>query len=387
VDYFLTDDEKQLKRIAREIAEKDVLPVRAELDEKSEFPHEIMQKIGRAGLPQVYVPKVYGGTEGSIFALCLITEELSRIDAGVAVSYAASALGSLPIMIGGSEEQKKRYLPDIASGEKYCAFGLTESDAGSDAGRMRTVAEKKGDEYIINGSKIFCTNGQVADTYTVFAKTDPAKGGRGISAFIIEKGWDGFTFGKIEDKLGIRSSIQAELLFDDCRVPAGNLLGREGQGFVIAMRTLDKSRPGIGAQALGIAQGAFELATEYAQGREQFGGPLSSLQGIQFMLADMATQIEAARGLVYQTARMIDRGVRNFTKESAMCKLLASDVAMKVTIDAVQIFGGYGYMRDYPIEKYMRDAKITQIYEGTNQIQRLVIAANLIGEMASRSTS
>jgi alkylation response protein AidB-like acyl-CoA dehydrogenase len=287
-------------------------------------------------------------------------------------------------MIGGSEAQKKQYLPDIASGEKYCAFGLTESDAGSDAGRMRTIAQKKGDHYILNGNKIFCTNGQVADTYTVFAKTDPEKGSRGISAFIVEKGWEGFGFGKVEDKLGIRSSIQTELIFEDCRVPVENLLGKEGQGFIIAMRTLDKSRPGIGAQAVGIAQGAFELAAGYAQQREQFGGPLSSLQAIQFMLADMATHIEAARGLVYQTARMIDRGAKNFTKESAMCKLFSSDVAMQVSIDAVQIFGGYGYMRDYPIEKYMRDAKITQIYEGTNQIQRLVIASNLIREMASK---
>jgi alkylation response protein AidB-like acyl-CoA dehydrogenase len=364
VDYFLSDEEKRLKQIAREIAEKEVLPARERLDRESEFPHEIMKKIGEAGLPQVYVPKEYGGSEGSIFGLCLITEELSRIDGGVAVSYAASALGSLPIMIGGSDAQKAKYLPDIASGEKYCAFGLTESDAGSDAGRMKTFAVKKGDEYILNGSKIFCTNGQVADTYTIFAKTDPEKGSRGISAFIVEKGWDGFSFGKIEDKLGIRSSIQAELLFEDCRVPADNLIGREGQGFIVAMKTLDKSRPGIGAQAIGIAQGAFELATKYAQEREQFGGPLSSLQGIQFMLAD--------------------RGLRHFTKESAMCKLFSSDVAMKVTVDAVQIFGGYGYMRDYPVEKYMRDAKITQIYEGTNQVQRLVIAGNLIREMASK---
>ena len=382
MDYFLTDEEQRLKQVARDIAEKDLLPVRDKLDRESEFPHEIMKIIAEAGLPRVYVPSEYGGTNGSIFELCLITEELSRIDGGTAVSYAASALGSLPIMISGSEEQKKKYLPDIASGEKYCAFGLTESDAGSDAGRMRTVAVKKGDEYILTGSKIFCTNGQVADTYTIFAKTDPEKGSRGISAFIVEKGWEGFSFGKIEDKLGIRSSIQAELIFEDCRVPARNLIGREGAGFVVAMKTLDKSRPGIGAQALGIAQGAFELAAEYAQKREQFGGPISALQAIQFILADMATQIEAARGLVYQTARMIDRGIRNVSKESAMCKLFASDVAMKVTVDAVQVFGGYGYMRDYPVEKYIRDAKITQIYEGTNQVQRLVIATNLVRELA-----
>lgn len=387
MDYFLSEEEERLKRLAREIAEKEVIPVRAALDRESRFPHEILKKIAEVGLPQVYIPKEYGGSEGSIFGLCLITEELARVEAGVAVSYAASALGSLPIMIGGSDEQKKKYLPPIARGETYCAFGLTEPDAGSDAGRMTTVAVRKGDEYVLNGKKIFCTNGEVAGTYTVFAKTDPEKGSRGISAFIVEKGWKGFSFGRKEDKLGIRSSIQTELFFEDCRVPAGNLLGKEGQGFIIAMRTLDKSRPGIGAQALGIAQGAFELATEYAQKRVQFSGPLTSLQAIQFILADMATEIEAARGLVYQTARMIDRGVRNFTKESAMCKLFASDVAMRVTVDAVQVFGGYGYMRDYPVEKFMRDAKITQIYEGTNQIQRLVIASNLIREMASREPS
>jgi alkylation response protein AidB-like acyl-CoA dehydrogenase len=382
VDYFLTEEERRLRQLARDIAEKEVLPVREELDRKSEFPHAVMEKIGEAGLPRVYIPAEYGGAGGSIFELCLVTEELARIDGGVAICYAASALGSLPIMIGGNEEQKKKYLPGIAGGTTYCAFGLTEPDAGSDAGRMRTTAVKDGGEYVLNGQKVFCTNGEVADTYTIFAKTDPEKGGRGISAFIVEKGWKGFSFGKKADKLGIRSSVQTELFFEDCRVPVDNLLGREGQGFVIAMKTLDKSRPGVGAQALGVAQGAFELAAEYAQAREQFGGPLSSLQAIQFMLADMATGIEAARGLVYQTARMIDRGARHYSKESAMCKLFASDVAMKVTVDAVQIFGGYGYMRDYPVEKYMRDAKITQIYEGTNQIQRLVIAGNLIREMA-----
>jgi butyryl-CoA dehydrogenase len=387
LDYFLSEEEQRLKKLAREVAEKEIIPVRAELDREGNFPHAILKKIAEVGLPQVYVPKEYGGTEGSIFGLCLITEELARAEAGVAVCYAASALGCLPIMIGGSDEQKKRYLPPIASGSTYCAFGLTEPDAGSDAGRMTTVAVKKGDEYILNGKKIFCTNGEVADTYTVFAKTDPEKGSRGISAFILEKGWDGFSFGRKEDKMGIRSSIQTELFFEDCRVPVRNLLGKEGQGFVIAMKTLDKSRPGIGAQALGIAQGAFELATEYAQNRVQFGGPLTALQAIQFMLADMATEIEAARGLVYQTARMIDRGIKNCTKDSAMCKLFASDVAMRVTVDAVQIFGGYGYMKDYPVEKYMRDAKITQIYEGTNQIQRLVIASNLIREMASKESS
>jgi len=264
------------------------------------------------------------------------------------------------------------------------AFCLTEPDAGSDAGAIRTRATRVGDEYILNGNKIFITNGGVAHIYTVIAVTDPAKGSRGVSAFIVQDDYPGFKIGKEEDKMGIRASATCEIVFDDCHVPAANLLGREGEGFSIAMKTLDKSRPGVAAQALGIAQGAFDLALDYARKRVQFGQPLVGHQAIQFMLADMATQIEAARALLYAAARMVDAGAKNIAQPSAMCKLMASDVAMKVTTDAVQIFGGYGYMRDYPIEKYMRDAKITQIYEGTNQIQRMVIARTLIREAASK---
>jgi butyryl-CoA dehydrogenase len=378
VEYFLSEEQKQLKKLAREIAEEKILPIRAQLDQEGGFPHEIMKVIDKAGFPALFVPDEYGGNGGGVLNMCLVTEELSRIEAGVAVSYAATGLGCTPILVGGSEEQKKKYLPPVASGETYCGYGLTEADAGSDAGKMATTAKRVGDEYVLNGKKVFCTNADVADVYTVFAKTDPEKGSRGISAFIVEKSRKGFTFGKTEDKMGIRASIQRELIFEDCRIPVKNILGREGQGFIIAMRTLDRTRPGIGAQALGIAQGAFELAFDYAQNRHQFNQPIGSFQGIQFMLADMATQIEAARALLYQTARMIDSGAKSVSKQSAMSKLYTSDVAMRVTVDAVQIFGGYGYMRDYPIEKFMRDAKITQIYEGTNQIQRLVIGTNLV---------
>ncbi len=378
VEYFLSEEQKKLKRLAREIAEEKILPVRAELDREGGFPYEIMKIIDKAGFPALFIPEEYGGSGGGVFNMCLVTEELSRIEAGVAISYAATALGLTPILVGGSEEQKKKYLPPVAKGECYFAYGLTESDAGSDAGSMTTTAEKVGDEYILNGKKVFCTNAEAADVYTVFAKTDPAKGSRGISAFIVEKGTEGFSFGKVEDKMGIRASVQMELILEDCRIPASNLIGKEGQGFIIAMKTLDRTRPGVGAQALGIAQGAFELAFNYAQARHQFGQPISAFQSIQFMLADMATQIEAARALLYQTARMIDSGAKSVSKQSAMSKLYTSDVAMRVTVDAVQIFGGYGYMRDYPIEKFMRDAKITQIYEGTNQVQRLVIGTNLI---------
>jgi butyryl-CoA dehydrogenase len=284
----------------------------------------------------------------------------------------------------GSEEQKKRYLPDIASGKRLTAFALTESAAGSDASGIRTSASHGEGGYVLNGSKQFITNGGEAELYTVIALTDPAKGSRGASAFVVEKGTPGFSFGKKEKKMGIRSSATRELIFRDCRVPQENLLGREGTGFIITMRTVDRSRPGVGAQALGIAQGALEAAVEYAQKRIQFGHPVSSLQAVQHMLANMATELEAARALVYAVARMIDAGAKNFTEESAMAKVFASDMAMKVTTDAVQIFGGVGYMRDYPIEKMMRDAKITQIYEGTNQVLRNEIALGLLKRKAMR---
>lgn len=384
MNYFLTEEQAMVKDLARRIADEKITPVVAELDEKEEFPWDIMKELARSDLFAVFMPEEYGGLGGKTFELCLVTEELSRVCSGTAVSYAASALGSFPIVLFGSEAQKKKYLPQIASGEKLAAFALTEANAGSDAAGVETTAVRKGDKYIINGTKQWITNGGEAEIYTVIVMTDKKRGSRGASAIIVEKDTPGFTFGKKEIKMGIRASATRELVFQDCEVPVENLLHKEGTGFIIAMKTLDASRPGIGSQAVGVAQGALDAAVEYARGRVQFGQKISSFQAIQHMLADMATQIEAARALVYATARMIDSGVKNVAKESAMSKLFASDMCMKVTVDAVQVFGGYGYMRDYPIEKMMRDAKITQIYEGTNQIQRNVIALHLIKEAASK---
>jgi alkylation response protein AidB-like acyl-CoA dehydrogenase len=378
MDYFLSEDQIALRDLVREIADEKVRPVAAKYDRDGEFPWDLVKVFAEAGLFSSVVPEEYGGMGMGVFELSIIAEELSKACGGIALSVAASALGMFPILISGNDAQKKKYLPDLAAGKKLAAFCLTEPAAGSDAGSMKTRAEKKGGEYILNGTKCFITNGGVADTLTVIAVSDPTRGARGTSAFIVEKNFPGFKVGKEEDKMGIRASSTAEIIFEDCRVPEENRMGREGEGFIIAMKTLDKSRPGVAAQALGIAQGAFDHAVQYAKTRIQFGHPIIALQGIQFMLADMATQIEAARALLYQAARNIDAGVKNVGQVSAMSKLMASDVAMKVTTDAVQIFGGYGYMHDYPVEKYMRDAKITQIYEGTNQIQRSVIANSLL---------
>ena len=388
MDYLLTDEQKMIQELTRKIARDKIQPVAAKYDQTEEFPWEIMKILGQSDLFAIYVPQEYGGTvqlpEGQSICgalnLCIATEELSRACGGIAVCYAASALGVFPIVLFGSEEQKKKYLPDLASGKKLSAFGLTEPEAGSDASAIKTTARKDGDYYILNGTKHFITNGGEAQTYIIIAMTDKTKGARGASAFIVEKGTPGFTFGKKEEKLGIRASVTRELVFSDCKVPKANLLSKEGMGFIVTMKTLDISRPGVAAQALGIAQGALDLALNYSKERQQFGRSIASFQGIQWMLADMATSVEAARALIYATARMVDAGKTNVAKESAMAKLFASDVAMKVTTDAIQIFGGYGYMKDYPIEKYMRDAKITQIYEGTNQIQRNIIALQLIKE-------
>jgi len=382
MDYLLTEEQKMIQQLCRQIAEEKIKPVAAEYDKSEKFPWEVMKILAQSDLFAVFVPVEYGGTGGGVLDLCIATEELSRGCGGIAVCYAASALGTFPIILFGSDEQKKKYLPDLASGKKIAAFGVTEPEAGSDASAIKTTARKEGDYYILNGTKHFITNGGEAQVYTIIAMTNKTKGARGASAFIVEKGTPGFTFGKKEEKLGIRASVTSELVFTDCKVPAQNLLAKEGMGFIVTMKTFDKSRPGVAAQALGIAQGALDAAVRYAKERHQFGKSISSFQGIQWMLADMATEIEAARSLVYATARSIDAGVKDVGKDSAMAKLYASDVAMKVTTDAVQIFGGYGYMRDYPAEKYMRDAKITQIYEGTNQIQRNIIALQLIKETA-----
>jgi butyryl-CoA dehydrogenase len=384
MDYLLTEEQKMIQELARKIAQEKIAPVAAEYDEKEEFPWPIMKILSDSDLFGVYIEEKYGGTGGGVFELAIVTEELSKACGGIAVCFAASALGTYPIILYGSDEQKQKYLPDLAAGKKIAAFGLTEAAAGSDASAIQTTAKKDGDYYILNGTKQWITNGGEAQTYTVVAMTDKSRGPRGASTFIVEKDTPGFTFGKKEKKLGIRASATRELVFTDCKVHKDNLLGREGLGFIVAMKTFDQSRPGVAAQAVGIAQGALDHAIKYAKERVQFGKPISSFQAVQHMLADMATQTEAARALVYSTARLVDSGATKISKASAMAKLFASDVAMKVTTDAIQVFGGYGYMRDYPVEKFMRDAKITQIYEGTNQIQRNVIALELIKESLSK---
>ncbi|MGB9711038.1 MAG: acyl-CoA dehydrogenase family protein [Thermodesulfovibrio sp.] len=381
MDYFLTEEQRMIKDLARQIAEEHVKPVRAELDETGEFPWEIMNTLAQADMFRVFIPQEYGGLGTGSLELCLVVEELSRVCLGVSTTYAANALGTYPILLFGTEEQKKKYLPDIADGKRLVAFALTEPNAGSDAGGIQTTATKDGDYYILNGRKQWITNGGEAEIYTVIALTDKAKGPRGASAFIVEKGTPGFSFGKKENKMGIRASATRELIFEDCRIPKENLLGKEGMGFIVAMKTLDQSRVGVGAQGVGVAQGAFEEAAKFAKQRIQFGQPVISFQAVQHMLADMAIQIEAARALVYSVARYIDSGAKDITKASAMAKTFATDVAMKVTVDAVQVMGGSGYMKDYPVEKMMRDAKILQIYEGTNQIQRNVIGQAIIKEL------
>jgi len=382
LNYLLTDEQKMIKELAHKIAEEKIRPVAAKYDKTEEFPWDVLKVIAESDLFGLFIPEEYGGLGMSVFNLCLATEELSRACGGIAVCYAASALGTFPIILYGNDAQKKKYLPDLAKGKTIAAFGLTEPEAGSDAGSIKTTARKEGDYYVLNGTKHFITNGGEAQIYTVVAMTDKTKGARGASAFIVEKGTKGFTFGKKEDKLGIRASITQELVFNECRIPKENLISKEGMGFIVTMKTFDYSRPGVAAQALGIAQGALELAVKYARQRVQFGKSISSFQGIQWMFADMATEIEASRALVYACAKAVDAGEKDVGAPSAMAKLFASDTAFKVCDMALQIHGGYGYMKDYPIEKYLRDAKITQIYEGTNQIQRNIIGLQLIKELA-----
>ncbi len=384
INHGLTEQQIEIRDMMREFAETRVKPVRAHLDETEEFPRAILDELGKMDMMGLYIPTEYGGFGGSELDFILAVEELSRVCIGVSVSYAANALGAYPIIFGGTEEQKKKYLTPLAKGEKLCAFGLTEPNAGSDAGGIQTTAVLKGDKYILNGTKQWITNGGEADIYSIIAITDRAKGARGASAFIVEKGMPGFKFGKLEKKLGIHASATRELIFEDCEVPKENILAREGMGFILTMRTLDTSRPGIGAQGVGLAQGALDEAVDYARQRVQFGKPIIANQAVQHLLADMATRTEAARALVYTACRTIDAGEKDFSKISAMAKMYASDVAMEVTVNAVQVLGGYGYMKEYPVEKMMRDAKILQIYEGTNQIQRNVIGAALIKEYASK---
>ncbi len=385
MDYFLTEEQVMIRDLARQIAEEKIVPVRGELDETGEFPWEIMKVLAQSDLFGLFIPEEYGGLGKGCLELCIAVEELSRACVGVSTSYAANALGTYPLLLFGTDAQKQKFLPAIATGKKLVAFGLTEANAGSDASGIQTTAKLDKNEYVLNGTKQWITNGSVADVYTIIAITDRAKGPRGASAFVVEKGTPGFTFGKKENKMGIRASITTELVFDNCRIPKENIIGKEGMGFIVAMKTLDSSRTGVGAQGLGIAQGAYEEAVKFARKRVQFGHPVISFQAIQHMLADMATGIEAARALIYAVARYIDSGSKEVSKVSAMAKCFATDLGMKVTTDAVQIMGGSGYMKEYPVEKMMRDAKILQIYEGTNQIQRNVIGQEIIKEFARNS--
>lgn len=406
MDYELTETQEEIKKLAYQVAVRDFKPVREKHDAEASFPYECVKKMAAADLYGVYLPEAYGGLGGGLMEQVLVVEQLSRICGGIALAFAASGLGALPIMLLGTAEQRAKWIPDLASAKKLAAFSITESGAGSDATATKCTAKLDGEHYVLNGTKIFVSNGEVAETYVVFATTNPARGARGVSAFVVEKGTPGFGFGKKEHKMGIRANPCYEITFQNCRIPKANLLYKEGYGLFTAQTTFDCSRPGIAAQAIGIAQGALDETVAYIRQRRQFGQPISSFQAIQHMMADCATGIESGRALLYATTRSIDKAmkpvydkaiadnaivydvmqkmdVRRYTKESAMSKYYCSDVAMKVTTDCVQMCGGIGYMADFPVEKYMRDAKITQIYEGTNQIQRNEIAAMLIKEAAS----
>lgn len=375
VDFTLTDEQKNLREMAHEFAEKEMRPVAWEYDRDGTWPIEVLKKAWEVGLMNTHIPEQYGGPGLSFFDGCLIEEEIGYGCSGIGTSMAANGLASAPLMLGGSDELQKQYLTRLVEEPRFAAFCLTEPDAGSDVSSMRTTAVKKGDKYVINGSKCFITNGGYADWFTVYAKTDKDAGHKGISAFIVPKS-DNVVVDKKEDKLGQRASNTATITFNDAEIPASHLLGEENKGFKLAMRTLDHTRPGVAAMAVGIARAAFEFATEYAKQRVQFGVPIAMHQAIQFMIADMATEIEASRLLTWQSASLLDNGLRN-TLQSSHAKRFAADTAMKVTTDAVQVYGGYGFIKEYPVEKLMRDAKIMQLYEGTSQIQRLVIAKEI----------
>ncbi|HDX9654841.1 TPA: acyl-CoA dehydrogenase AcdA [Bacillus wiedmannii] len=375
--FKLSEEHEMIRKMVRDFAKNEVAPTAAERDEEERFDRALFDQMAELGLTGIPWPEEYGGIGSDYLAYVIAIEELSRVCASTGVTLSAhTSLAGWPIFKFGTEEQKQKFLRPMAEGTKIGAYGLTEPSSGSDAGGMRTTAKRDGDYYILNGSKIFITNGGIADIYVVFALTDPESKQRGTSAFIVESDTPGFSVGKKESKLGIRSSPTTEIMFEDCRIPVENLLGEEGQGFKVAMQTLDGGRNGIAAQAVGIAQGALDASVEYARERHQFGKPIAAQQGIGFKLADMATDVEAARLLTYQAAWLESEGLP-YGKESAMSKVFAGDTAMKVTTEAVQVFGGYGYTKDYPVERYMRDAKITQIYEGTQEIQRLVISRML----------
>ena len=376
--FDLTPEQEALRKEIRRLAEDKVAPRAAEIDRTDEYPWDIQKLLAEQGLLGYAIPEEYGGSGADLLSCCIVGEELARISAISSLIFVVQKLAVYPIIIAGSEEIKRKYLPPTATGEKLSAFCLTERESGSDAGATRTTARLEGDNYIINGQKCFITNGGLASVHSLFAMTDPEKKYKGISAFVVEKEFPGYSLGKIEDKMGMNGAQVAELIFEDMPVPVANRLGGEGTGFITAMKTLDNSRPLVGAQALGIAQGALEYATSWAREREAFGKPIGTLQGVGFMLADMATEVEASRLLIYKAAAMADAKDPNLSIFSAMSKMKASDVAMNVTTDAVQIMGGYGFMKDHPVERMMRDAKITQIYEGTNQVQRVVISRALM---------
>ena len=384
MDYFLSEEQQMIVDVARQITEEMIIPQRAELDEKEEFPGDILQAIAQADLFGLYIPEEYGGFGGGCFDMVLALEQFGRGCVGVATAFAANALGAYPMLISGSDELKEKYLPAIASGKKYAAFALTEANAGSDASGIQTTAVLDGDEWVLNGTKQWITNAGEANIYTVIAITDRTKGPRGATMFVVEDTDAGFSYGAKEKKLGIRASSTRELIFKDCRIPKDRVIGRVGTGFITIMRTLDMSRPGIAALGLGLGQGALDEAVTYAKQRVQFDKPIISFQAVQHILADMAIQLEASRALVYATARNVDVHKTGISKISSMCKVMATDMAMKVTVDAVQVLAGYGYMREYPVEKMMRDAKILQIYEGTNQIQRNVIGQELNKEYGKK---
>jgi alkylation response protein AidB-like acyl-CoA dehydrogenase len=377
--FYLTDEQRMIRELARKVARERIAPHAARYDELEAYPEDSMRAILESGLFAIWVPEAYGGTDMGALSLALATEEIAYACAATATQYLDQPLGGLPILIAGTEEQKKKYLPGLATGEILSAYSLSEPGAGSDAAGLKTTAVRRGDHYVLNGSKQWCTNGDHADVITVFATVDPSKRAKGITAFLVEKGTPGFEVGKKERKLGIRASPTVALHFSDCAIPAAQRLGAEGEGFRIAMATLDITRPATGSMAVGIAQAALDAAVGYAKERQQFGQPIAAFQGIQFMLADMAMQTHAARLMVHHAARQLDAGIHANTYEASMAKCWAGDAAMKVATDAVQVFGGYGYTREFPVERFMRDAKIMQIYEGTNQIQRLIIAKELLG--------
>ena len=382
MDFHLTREQEMVRKMYREFAENEVKPLAEELDEEERFPMETVEKMAKLGMMGIYFPKEYGGAGGDVLSYAMCVEELAKVCGTTAVIVSAhTSLCAAPIFENGTEEQKMKYLPDLCSGRKIGAFGLTEPGAGTDAQGQQTTAvlDESGENYILNGSKCFITNGNVASTFVVFAMTDKSKGNHGITAFIVEKDFPGFSTGKHEKKMGIRGSSTCDLIFEDCIVPKENLLGKEGKGFKIAMQTLDGGRIGIAAQALGIAEGAMEESINFAKTREQFGRPIAKFQNTQFLFADMHVAIEAARLLTYKAAVAKSEGGR-FTVDAATAKLFASEAAMKITTKAVQVHGGYGYTKDYPVERMMRDAKITEIYEGTSEIQRVVISGNILGK-------